>query len=199
MTAEEWGIPTLDLAMQAERLVAPVTKWGTRRRDEPMPGTWHLFTDDYRFTHLWNAPQILPATGCVVTVEANFSTWEAMPRAEALHRIFRKRVLARMWQQEGVRIIVDLNVEPGFRDIALLGVPEGWNAYATRAHRGVPFSVIEEDFALAVHHSGRPDPFFVVFGGGYASTKPECLKRGWQWVPEHRQVVEGKVAAYGQG
>lgn len=199
MDASYWGIPTLDIGCQAESLVPPVTKWGTRRRTEPMPGTWNLYTADFKFTHLWVKPLLLPRTDCHAAVEANFSTWDDMPRAEAFWGIYRKRTLARIWQDNGVRIIVDLDVEPRFRDIALLGVPEGWNAYATRVHKGLPFSVIEEDHALAVRHSGRPDPFFVVFGGGYASAKPECLRRGWHWVPEHRQVVEGKVAAYGQG
>jgi hypothetical protein len=197
VTAEDWGIPTLDPALQAAEIVAPVVKWGTIPRGL-RAGTIHMYTTDYKFTRLWIDPAKFVAARPAVAVECNFSTHAGMPRAEALWGIYRKRALSRRWQEAGIRIVVDLDVEPCFRDLALLGVPRGWDAYATRIHRGIPFSVVEEDHALAVAHSGRPDPLFVVFGGGQR-VQVACRDRGWPWVPEHRQVVEGRYPAYGTG
>lgn len=197
MIADSWGIPILDVARQAAGLAAPVVKWGTARRGGAA-GTIHFYTDDYKFTRLWLDPSKVSGITCSVAVEVNFSTHANMSRAEALWAIFRKRTLARAWQAGGIRTVVDLNVEPKFRDLALLGVPAGWNAYATRVHRGVPFAVVEDDFAQAAAHAGRPDPFFVVFGGGQ-KVQVACRDRGWPWVPEHRKVVEGRWAAYGTG
>jgi hypothetical protein len=197
MTADGWGIPTLDLALQAAEIVPPVVKWGTIPRGM-RAGTFHFYSDDYHWSRLWHDTQKLLDARPSVCVECNFSTHAEMPRAEALWGIFRKRTLARRWQQAGIKILVDLDVEPCFRDLALLGVPRGWNAYATRIHRGIPFSVVEEDHALAATHAGRPDPFFVVFGGGQ-KIQVACRERNWPWIPEHRQVVEGRFAPYGTG
>lgn len=195
MTAEELGIPTLDLDRQAREVVFPVVKWGTAKRGENA-GTYHYYSDDYKFSRLWLDPSRVSSLTCVVAVECNFSTYAGMPRAEALWGIYRKRTLARLWQDAGVAILVDLNVEPCFRDLSLLGVPRGWNAYATRIHRSVPFAEIEADFAQAVAHAGRPDPLFVVFGGGQR-IEVACRQRGWPWIPEHRQVVAGRYTPHG--
>jgi hypothetical protein len=185
MTADAWGIPALDLEMQATALVEPVTKWGTGRVRDPMPGTFHFYTDDHKFTRNWmehdlGRPSSLVAAGPAVAVECNFSTYAGMSRAEALWGIYRKRTLARAWQTAGVRIFVDLNVEPCFRDLALLGVPRGWAAYATKKHRGVDPAEVEAEHALAVAHAGPSDVLFVVFGGGEGMRRM-CAERGWAW------------------
>jgi hypothetical protein len=193
-----WDVPDLDPALAATELALPVTKWGTRRRSDPMPGTWHFYTHDYKYLHLWRCPRLLTATGCRVVVEPNYSTYPEMSRAEALWGVFRKRVLARHWQLAGVRTVVDLDVEPRFRDLALLGVPDGWPSYATRVHRGMGLDVIEEDFDLACRHARGAPALFAVFGGG-RKVKRACLRRGWEWCAEHRQVVQGIEAPYGQG
>lgn len=195
MTAEWWGIPTLDLNRQATGIVTPVVKWGTTRRGEPA-GTYHFYCDDYKYNRLWLDPGKVSGMTCWVAIEPNFSTHVGMSRAEVLWGIYRKRTLARLWQDDGVAILVDLDVEPCFRDLSLLGVPAGWNAYATRIHRGVPFSEIEADHAQATAHAGRPDPFFVVFGGGQ-KIQVACRDRGWPWIPEHRQVIDGRYSADG--
>jgi hypothetical protein len=195
--AAAWGIPTLDLARQATGFPAPVVKWGTVKRGTPAE-TVHFYADDYKFSRLWHEPAKLIAAQPIVAVEVNFSTHADMPRAEVLWGIYRKRTLSRAWQQAGIAIAVDLNVEPAFRDLALLGVPPGWAAYATRIHRGVPFGVVEADHAQAVAHAGVARPLFVVFGGGQ-KVACACRRRGWLWIPEHRQVVEGVAHAYGTG
>lgn len=192
ITAEYLGIPTLDPALQATEIVYPVMKWGVVKRGVPGAGTIHLYTDDAKFSRLFYSSEKLIQAKPTVAVECNFSTHDAMPRAEAIHRIYKKRLLAAEWQAAGIRIIADLNVEPKFRDLSLLGVPLGWQAFATRIHRGVPFSVVEEDHAQAVAHSGKPDPLFIVFGGGQ-TVQVKCRERGLIWIPEHRDIVAGRV------
>ena len=185
-------IPELDIAMQATEVVEPVTRWGRISRKAEMPGTYHLFTDDYRFTMLKRRPWMLPATGCKVAVEPNFSTWPEMGRLAATDAICWKRRLARAWQDCGVRIIVDLNVDPAFRHLSLLGVPEGWRAYATRQHRGIAPSAIEDDHRQAVAHAGTPDILFCVFGG-WRKVRDLCRERGWRWTAEDIHRARGST------
>jgi hypothetical protein len=192
-----WDIPELDVAMCADRLVPPVTKWGTRRRTDPMTGTWHGFTHDYKMSALIRNPDILAATGCRVACELNFSVCDETPAAEALWWTYQKRRIARRWQELGIRIICDLNVGHCHREINLLGVPKRWTAYATRAHRGAPFEAIHEEYLLACERADTEDILFVVFGGGRKRIGQFCRHNGWPWIPEHRQVVQGLEKAYG--
>jgi hypothetical protein len=184
-----YGIPELDPALCADRLVAPVTKWGTRRRTDPMPGTWHCYANDFHFTHLKRWPDQLAITGCAVSVEPNFTTHDRMPTVELLWLTHQKRKIARRWQELGVRIIVDLNVcmTPEAREINLLGVPDGWSAYATRAHKGVSIVDLEEEFMLATRRAGREDILFVVFGGT-GPVKKHCAAVGWVHCQANKQT-----------
>jgi hypothetical protein len=141
---------------------------------------------------------MIPATGCVVAVEPNFSVCDETPAAEALWWAYNKRRIAYRWQELGVRVICDLNVGPRHREINLLGVPKGWTAYATRAHRGAPFEAIHDEFLLACEHAGTEEILFVVFGGGRKRIGQYCRHNGWPWVPEHRQVVQGLERPYAQ-
>lgn len=191
-----YDIPHLDIGMCADRLVAPVTKWGTRRRTDPMPGTWHCYANDYVFTHLIKRPDLVPGTGCAVAVEPNLSTTDDMPLAEIIWKTYQKRRIAFRWQCLGVRVIADLNVSRKARAINLIGIPEGWTAYATRAHRGIPFHEIDAEYRLACRHAGTEDILFAVFGGGRKRIGDLCRLNGWTWVPEHRQVVAGLEKAY---
>jgi hypothetical protein len=195
----DWDVPELDPALCAARLVPPVTKWGTRRRTDPMPGTWHAYCNDFHFTHLLKRPEMLPATGCVAAVELNLSVCDETPAAEALWHTYQKRRVVRIWQQMGVAIIVDLNVGPRHAALNLLGVPRGWTAYATRAHREYGFDAIHDEYLRAVDHAGTEAILFCVFGGGRRRIGNLCKANGWRWVPEHRQVVAGLERPYGEG
>lgn len=194
----DWEIPELLRSMCAERLIAPVTKWGTRGRTLPMPGTYHFYTHDYKWSGQRCRPGMVADTGCRVAVEPNFSTHEDMPDYEILWLTAQKRIYARAWQEAGIRVIVDLNVARKAREINLIGVPEGWTAYATRAHKGVPFSALYEEYLIARDHAGTEEILFCVFGGGRRIKEP-CRHNGWAWVPEHRQVVAGLEKAYEDG
>ncbi len=197
LSAQELGIPRLDLSMRATGLVAPITKWGTLARSSPMPGTYHFYADDYKFSAIHKHPMKLVESGCAVAVEPNFSTWPDRPLAQVLADICRKRTLGLLWQSAGVKLLVDLNVSPEFREVNLLGVPEGWSAYAVRAHENVDWSVIEADYRAAYQRAGCPI-LFCVFGGGKAS-RARCEAQGWIHIPEHRHVVAGREPAHGSG
>ena len=185
-----WDIPLLDAQMQAREMVAPITKWGHIGRGKEMPGTYHFYTDDYKFSALWNKPAQPLASGCTQVVEANYSTNPEMPRAVALWRTYQKRYLARFWQLHGLRVLVDLNVEPEFADINLLGVPQGWRAYATRwLDQYGEFPVLEQ-YRLAQERAGSNDVLFVVFGGRDLAERT-CARNGWTWIREHSGIVNG--------
>lgn len=129
-TNNEWGVPVLDLSMQADAVDLPVNTYGAVGRKSKMQGTYHFYTDDNRFEGLWNDPTPIINAGCVNAVEPNYSTNAQMPPALVLFHTYRKRWLARYWQSKGVRIFVDLDVNPMFDAINLYGVPTGWKSYA---------------------------------------------------------------------
>jgi Domain of unknown function (DUF4417) len=186
----------LDLTMQADRLIVPVTKWGTIGRSLPMPGTYHFYTEDYKFQALACNPGQLLASGCAVAVEPNFSSRAGDEASAFSRRVAQKRSIARHWQDQGVRLIVDLNVEPEFREANLTGVPDGWGAYAVRCQHGIGWDVIEADYQAAYERCGGHPHLFAVVGGGKLAASL-CAANGWTHVPEHRQVIEGRVKAYG--
>jgi hypothetical protein len=195
---EEWPwIPELDPSMQAEELVAPVHTWGSRGRGLANPGTYHFYVDDYQFNALWDKPHQVPDSGCRVAAEVNYTTQIDTPKAGVLWTIYRKRVLARYWQMKGVRILVDLNLHPEHRDLALLGVPRGWRAYSDRFHARVPIEELEADFRLAREHAGTAEILFAVFGGGRRARRI-CEARGWRHCPDHIEVVRGRMPAFGE-
>ena len=192
MTWADVRIPTLDLAMQATELIAPVMKWGKIARSAPMPGTYYLYTDDYKISGLIKRPGRLPASGCRVAVEANFSTLPETPREEFRKGLFHKRNLSRYWQSRGVRIIADLNVDPVFRAENFIGIPFGWRVYAVRHQSGIDLAEIEADHAAAAEHAGTRDILFCVFGG-WRKVRDFCAARGWPWVAEDIHMSRGST------
>lgn len=194
-TDNPWGVPVLDWNMQADAVEAPVTVWGTQGQTRAMGGTWVFYTADDAFDHLWiNPAKVLPS-GAPCLVEPNWSTTDQAPFAVALWGIYRRRWLARYWQSQGRRTFVDLNVHHALLEPheatagqipALLGVPRGWKAYATRAHANRP-EMLEAEHAVAVSHAGTETPLFLVYGGG-RRVEELARARGWNWVPERNDV-----------
>ncbi len=185
----DWGIPSLDSELQATMVDLPVSLWGASTRRVRMPGTWLFYCDDYRFEALWRDPSEVVNTRCMNAVEPNFTVGPQTPRAVALWHIYRKRWMARWWQNYGIRIFVDMNVDTTtFGDVMLLGVPEGWKAYATRGYsERMDFTVLE--YELAKQHAGV-EPLFLVYGGGMA-VKALAQDRGWVWISEHMDQKHG--------
>jgi hypothetical protein len=177
--------------MQADALDAPVLTWGSIARvTKHKGGTYHFYTDDYRFNDLWRDPTKLVNSGIPTIIEPNFSAFGNMPFYEAVNRIGRKRWLARYWQSKGIRVIVDLNVPPVWDNISLLGVPRGWQWYATRGYNQELDSTIEQYERCKIHAEGKTVTF-IVYGGGKVMERTS-RKYGWLWIPEQQAIGTAK-------
>lgn len=195
-TDNEYGIPTLNLALQATMLEAPVLLWGALARRTQTTGTYAFYVDDWRFNALWTDPSPVVNSGCHAVIEPNITISPIMPKAVALYRMYQKRWVTRFWQEFGIKTLVDLNVpEPWLSEIALLGVPKGWRSYATHGNANDCPSTLAE-YETARKHADGADVLFVVYGGGKAA-KAQCLERGWVYVPEHMDTKRGGVVANG--
>jgi hypothetical protein len=187
----DYDIPVLDLGRAARGIDLPVLAWGSFARTRRIDGGMvHFYVNDMRFSALWARPSGLAGVGVRSAVEANFSIWRDTPRAFALAQIYRKRYLARRWQDLGVDMVVDMFVPPNYLDVALLGVPAGWPIYATRGvHGHGDITVLQYEAALA--RAGAACVFCVVGGG--LGLQQLARDRGWVWVPDYYsgRVVNG--------
>lgn len=183
----EFGIPLLSLEGQADYIDQPFIKWGTHaRQSENNAGTVHFYTDDYKFSAVLKNPSKVVDAGFINAVEPNITILSETPRYEALYAIGQKRWIARYWQQEGLNIAVDMNVATEYAEDNLLGVPEGWLTYCTRALAGQE-RMLDFEFELASRHAGQT-PLFVVYGGN-ERTKVYCARHDWIWLPEYWRTV----------
>ena len=182
-TNNEWGVPLLDGNLQAKALAAPFGLWGALKRKSRMCGTWFFYTEDYRFEALWEDPSGVVNTKCVAVVEPNFSCYAEMPMAVGLWQIYRKRWLARYWQSFGIQIFADLNVNPKFYELNMLGIPQGWKAWATRGYVERWDDTVRE-YEMACERAGTDSILFVVYGGQQSTMPIKCQERGWLWVME---------------
>lgn len=189
-TDNEWGIPLLDINLQATSLDLPFVAWGTTSRKARMSGTWHFYTEDYRYNKLWTDPSDVINSKCVNIVEPNYSIYNQMPPAVALWAIYRKRWIARWAQSYGIKIFADLNAAEHAYKINLLGIPKGWKAWCTRGY-SERVSSTEKEYQIAVDHAGTTSILFVVYGGGKV-VKELCQSRGWLWFDEqeNQKVVK---------
>lgn len=175
-------IPTLDLEMQAGRLELPLSAWGADRRSRTDIITYHFYVDDYRFEKLFRDPVNLLRSGCHAIVEPNCSLHDQTPIAFGLNQIYKKRYLARYCQEVGISVYVDLNVAEKFRPYNKMGVPKGYNAFATRGLDGWLQS-LENDLKDAQEISGKEVPNLIVYGGG-AEVQKFCKEHGLLYVTD---------------
>jgi len=189
-TDNEWGVPVLDLKMQADAIDQPVLCWGGAgsRKIKRHGGTYHFYTEDYRFEALWRDPSPVVNSGCLTVIEPNFSAYDNMPRYEALHQIGRKRWLARWWQMQGLRVVVDLNVGAEHWELNLLGVPDGWRSFATRGYSD-RLDQLDSEYRQAERKAGGATPLFIVYGGGKGVEK-HCMEHGYLWIREQRDEAK---------
>ncbi len=139
------GVPDLDLSVQGDFLDYPA-QWGSFGRSQELAGhTISFYTDDARFNalgtavehghhwrKLWERPAKVWESKAPSFIEVNFSTSNSQPYYRALWQIAKKRHLSCLFQQMGkMRCWVDMNVAERWEDLNLLGVPHGWQAYAT--------------------------------------------------------------------
>jgi hypothetical protein len=188
-TDNELEIPTLRLDMQADFLDMPLLPWGHGggRRHAINRGSWHFYVDDYAFESIWRNPALLPATECRTSIEPNPSVFDVSPIPVAVWATYRKRWVARYWQERGVRIVVDMNVAERYVRMNLRGVPRGWRAYATRGY-GDRLEDVRREYELACEHRGSSDVLFIVYGGGDAA-RSVCRELGTLYIADHRTAV----------
>ena len=183
----DFAIPLLLKDVQPRGLELPTNRWGTKaRRDRMAGGTFHFFTDDYRFEGLWKNPAQVVNSGCNAVAEPNISTNDEMPFAVFLWHLYRKRWLSRYWQSYGIEVWADLAVAPRYRQHALLGVPKGWKAYTSYAFGNHGIDQVLEEAELAKERAGTDEILlWVVCGEG--SDLDICQNHGWVGTVGHQQ------------
>ncbi len=197
-SSNDWGIPDLDPNMQPDTTDIDWLKWGVQQRTATHDGGIHFYTDDYKFNAVWNNPDGLLETGCSAVIEPNFSTWANMPRALAMTDIYKKRWLARYWQQHGVRVWVDVNTSPHLHDLNFLGVPKEWRYFATRYLASFDdgnvagYDATMKDWQAIVDYTGTEDCVLLVYGA-----RPTTFKDApSQWILqlEHSDSIRGNYS-----
>lgn len=173
----EYEIPILRIDRQPEKgLLLPFAPWGANSRRKKNIATYHFYVDDYRFQNIWLHPEKLLACGCREAVEPNFTLHLNMPIAFGLQLLYKKRWISRWLQECGIGVWVDLKVSEKFRELNLLGVPSGYNAFATRGYAdNIPG--LARDLEIARKVSGLDQPNMLVYGGG-KKAKEFCEKHG---------------------
>ncbi len=165
-----FDIPTLDINMQAGQLELPLSPWGANSRLRKDVTTYHFYVDDYRFEHLFKDPVKLLMSNCRAVVEPNCSCHDQTPIAWGIQLIYKKRFLARYFQECGIQVYADLNVSHKFIEYNRMGIPDGWNAFFTRGLDDWMES-LKSDFQVAKEISGLDHPNLIVYGGGKAVQK----------------------------
>jgi hypothetical protein len=184
----ELEIPLLLPEYQADFVDLPIRGWGSVSRRSRFRGTWHFYTHDYKFDTLWKKPDALLKTRCCNIVEPNFTTDHQMPYPVVLYRTYQKRWLARYWQEKaGIGVFVDLNVAPGWDEVNLHGVPDGWQSYATGAN-DTHLDELEKHAEIARRHAA-PNMLRLLVYGGAKKTAQLCEQNDWVHVYDARNEV----------
>lgn len=192
-----WEIPNLRLDVQPKGAEIPFLAYGEQKRTFDMrgTGTLHFYRDDYKFANIYDHPEKVLQHHPQNIVEPNFSLFNETPPAFGLQAVYKKRWIARAMQERGIGVFVDLNVAQKFIKLNLMGVPRGYNAFATRGYSDrIP--ALEIEYALAQAISGRDRPLFVCYGGG-KGCRDFCNRVGAVYVTPI-VVVKSKAMALKQ-
>lgn len=182
----KYDIPTLRLDEQPmPGVLLPVSAWGADSRQKKGISTYHFYVDDYRFEAIWKDPMKLCISGCQYVVEPNLSLFDTTPIAYGLQQIYKKRWIARYWQECGIKVYADLNVSQKFIEYNRMGIPDGYNAFATRGYDD-RFDVLERELQVAREISGQESPNMLVYGGG-KRVKEFCQAHGLVYVEQFMQ------------
>lgn len=165
-SGNEFDIPNLRTDRQPENgLLLPFAGWGADTRAKKGIATYHFYVEDYRFSSIWNDPASVLKRGCTALVEPNLSLFDTTPVAYGLQLVYMKRWIARFWQECGAKVYADLNVSRKFYKWNRLGIPEGYNAFATRGYADRE-EYLKQEIAIAREISGLDKPNMIVYGGG---------------------------------
>lgn len=177
-----FDIPTLLMEQQAGHLELPFSPWGANSRLRKDVATYHFYVDDYRFEKLFKDPINLLTSGCKAIVEPNCSCHDQTPVAYGISLIYKKRWLARYFQECGVKVYADLNVSHKFIEYNKMGIPKGYNAFFTRGLDGWMES-LKSDLQVAQEISGLDQPNLIVYGGG-DEIQRFCQEHGLLYVTD---------------
>ena len=187
-TDNDMEIPTLSLDCQPKLVEIPFVCFGEQRRTFNMfgKGTLHFYTDDYRFSAVYDHPDRITKHHPSNIVEPNFTLFNETPIAFGLQAVYKKRFIARMMQQCGIGVFVDLNVAPKFYKLNMLGVPRGYSSYCTRGYSN-RLDYLEFEYKLAQDWAESNRLLFVVYGGGKVA-KQFCKMHGCVYVEQFINV-----------
>ncbi len=178
----EFEVPNLLLDVQPEGCEIPFLCFGEQKRTTDMcgSGTLHFYTDDYRWQSVFEHPEKILAHHPANIVEPNFSLYNETPVAFGMQAVYKKRWVARVMQERGIGVFVDLNVANKFYAMNLLGVPVGYSHFCTRGYSDrLPALEFEHQIARTMAN-GNPLTF-VVYGGG-REVKAWCAANGAVYV-----------------
>lgn len=182
----EYDIPNLLMEQQPERgLLLPFAAWGADSRLRKDIATYCFYVEDYRFEAIWKDPTIVINSGCAAVVEPNLSLFDTTPIAFGLQQIYKKRWIARYYQECGIKVYADLNVARKFQKYNMLGIPKGYNAFATRGYTDRVEYLLEE-IEVARRISGLQKPNMIVYGGG-AKIESIAKENGLIYVEQFTQ------------
>ncbi|WP_392436446.1 DUF4417 domain-containing protein [Cruoricaptor ignavus] len=185
-----FDIPVLKMPKSDVYLHLPLKPYGADARTKTGVGTYHFYVDDYRFNAIWNNPEKIINSGCHAIVEPNCSLYETTPIGYGIFLIYKKRWIARMLQDFGIDVFVDLNVTEKFHEYNVMGVPEGYNAFFTRGYDN-RISALEKELELAKKISGMERPNFCVYAGS-KKVKDFCNKHSLTYVDNSKLDIKKK-------
>lgn len=179
----DFDIPNLRLDEQpAPGLLLPFSAWGADTRLRKDIQTYHFYVEDYRFEAIWKDPTVVLNSGCSAVVEPNLSLFDTTPVAYGLQQIYKKRWIARYFQECGVKVYADLNVAKKFYKYNRMGIPEGYNAFATRGYSDRQ-EYLKIEIQIAREISGKDIPNMIVYGGG-EKIKELCVQNSVMYVEQ---------------
>ena len=104
----KYGMPELHapaIAVAEEMIPFNLAKT-SKRKDVGV----HFYIDDYQFERVWKSPQryINMLKGFSFVLSPDFSVYHDVPLAVRIWNVYRSRLIARYWQDEGIPVIPSL-------------------------------------------------------------------------------------------
>lgn len=179
----DFDIPTLRMDEQpVSGLLLPFSAWGADTRLKKDVQTYHFYVEDYRFEAIWKDPTVVLNSGCDAVIEPNLSLFDTTPVAYGLQQIYKKRWIAHYFQECGVKVYADLNVARKFYKYNRMGIPDGYNAFATRGYADRQ-EYLTAEIQIAREISGKDTPNMIVYGGG-EKIKELCVQNNVLYVEQ---------------